>query len=399
MNKKSTRGARGDGSIRKIKVERAGKSYTYWQARYTIGKNSGTGKQEQKSITGKTQKEVRQKLKELTASVDAGTYKEPSKITVSEWLDIWATEYLNSVKPRTVDSYKSSIEHHIKPAIGAVRLTSLSSSDIQHLYNNLKNAKNGKSLSPKSVNNCHGALHKALEQAVKLGYIRTNPADKPDLPKVERAEIKPLNDAEIKKFLQAIKGHKFERVFVTTLFTGLREGEVLGLSWDCIDFKAGTVVVKQQLQKVRGSGGQYILSSPKNGKARVLMPAKFIMDELRKQRKEQLSSRLRLGALWSNPFNLVFTNELGGNLCAQTVYLHFKKIAAAAGFPAARFHGLRHSYAVAALRSGDDIKTVQENLGHYTAAFTLDTYAHATEQMKRESADRMERFISSVKVV
>lgn len=399
MNKKSTRGARGDGSIRKIKVERAGKSYTYWQARYTIGKNSGTGKQEQKSITGKTQKEVRQKLKELTASVDAGTYKEPSKITVSEWLDIWTTEYLNSVKPRTVDSYKSSIEHHIKPAIGAVRLTSLSSSDIQHLYNNLKNAKNGKSLSPKSVNNCHGALHKALEQAVKLGYIRTNPADKPDLPKVERAEIKPLNDAEIKKFLQAIKGHKFERVFVTTLFTGLREGEVLGLSWDCIDFKAGTVVVKQQLQKVRGSGGQYILSSPKNGKARVLMPAKFIMDELRKQRKEQLSSRLRLGALWSNPFNLVFTNELGGNLCPQTVYLNFKKIVVALGLPDARFHDLRHSYAVAALRSGDDIKTVQENLGHYTAAFTLDTYAHATEQMKRESADRMERFISSVKVV
>ena len=399
MNKKTTRGARGDGSIRKIEIERAGKKYTYWQARYTIGRSSGTGKQVQKSITGKTQKEVRQKLKELTAAVDTGTYSEPSKMTVAEWLDIWTTEYLNSVKPRTVDSYKSSIEHHIKPAIGALRLSSLSPADIQHLYNNLKNAKTGESLSAKTIKNCHGALHKALEQAVKLGYIRTNPADKPDLPKVERAEIKPLNDAEIATFLQNIKGHKFERVFLTTLFTGLREGEVLGLTWDCIDFKTGKVVVKQQLQLLRGTGGKYTLALPKNGKTRVLMPARFVMEELQKQRKDQLSERLRLGAAYQNPLNLVFTNEIGGNLCPQTVYLHFKKIAAAAGFPDARFHDLRHSYAVAALRSGDDIKTVQVNLGHHSAAFTLDTYAHATEQMMRESSDRMERFISTVKVV
>lgn len=399
MNRKATRGAQGDGSIRKIEVERAGKKYTYWQARYTIGRSSGTGKQVQKSITGKTQKEVRQKLKELTAAIDTGTYSEPSKMTVAEWLDIWATEYLNSVKPRTVDSYKSSIEHHIKPAIGALRLSSLSPADIQHLYNNLTNAKTGESLSAKSVKNCHGALHKALEQAAKLGYIRTNPADKPDLPKIKRAEIKPLNDTEIATFLQAIKGHKFERVFITTLFTGLREGEVLGLSWDCVDFNAGTVIIKQQLQKVRGSGGEYILAPTKNGKARILTPAPFVMGLLQVQRKDQLSARLRLGTAWNNPLNLVFTNEIGGNLCAQTVYLHFKKIANAAGFPDARFHDLRHSYAVAALRSGDDIKTVQENLGHHTAAFTLDTYAHVTEQMKRESADRMERFIASVKVV
>ena len=104
----------------------------------------------------------------------------------------------------------------------------------------------------------------------------------------------------------------------------------------------------------------------------------------------------RAGSAWSNPFNLVFTNALGRNLCAQTVYLHFKKLAAAAGVPSARFHDLRHSYAVAALRSGDDIKTVQENLGHHTAAFTLDTYAHVTEQMRRESAHRMDSFIEVI---
>ena len=104
---------------------------------------------------------------------------------------------------------------------------------------------------------------------------------------------------------------------------------------------------------------------------------------------------MKAGPIWEDA-GLVFTNELGHNLSAQTVYLHFKKLAAEAGYPNARFHDLRHSYAVAALQSGDDIKTVQENLGHHTAAFTLDVYGHVTEQMKQASADRMEQFIKGV---
>ena len=399
MQKKATRGAQGDGSIRKIEVERAGKKYTYWQARFTVGRDPGTGKQIQKTISGSTQKEVRQKLKEATAAVDSGTYSEPSKMTVAEWLDTWSSEYLNSVKPRTVECYKSNITLHLKPAIGSIRLSALSAVDVQHLYNNLTNQTTGEKLSPKTMKNIHGTLHKALEQAVKLGFIRNNPADKPDLPRIVKAEIKPLDDEEISKFLQIIKGHIYENIYITTLFTGMREGEVLGLTWDCIDFNAGTVSIKQQLQKKRGTGGEYTLASTKNGKARSIMPAKFVMNVLQKQKTRQTEMKLRAGRAWDNPLNLVFTNELGKNLCAQTVYLHFKKLAAAAGFPEARFHDLRHSYAVAALRSGDDIKTVQETLGHHTAAFTLDTYAHVTEQMKKDSADRMDKFISGVRAV
>lgn len=92
----------------------------------------------------------------------------------------------------------------------------------------------------------------------------------------------------------------------------------------------------------------------------------------------------------------MFTNELGGHLMPHVVYKSFKKVAAAIGCADTRFHDLRHSYAVAAIKSGDDIKTVQGNLGHATASFTLDIYGHVTEQMKRESADRMERFIKNV---
>lgn len=110
---------------------------------------------------------------------------------------------------------------------------------------------------------------------------------------------------------------------------------------------------------------------------------------------KQTLMRIDAGNRWTET-NLVFTNETGGVLSYRTVYDCFKRVAAKLGFPDARFHDLRHTYAVASIQCGDDIKTVQENLGHATAAFTLDVYGHVTERMKKESANRMEAFISSV---
>ncbi|MFT9078440.1 tyrosine-type recombinase/integrase [Ethanoligenens sp.] len=100
--------------------------------------------------------------------------------------------------------------------------------------------------------------------------------------------------------------------------------------------------------------------------------------------------------MWDNPDNLVFTNEVGGHLTHVTVYKNFKRIVKSLGLEEARFHDLRHTYAVASLASGDDYKTVQENLGHQTAAFTLNVYGHVTEKMKEQSAQRMEGFIKGI---
>ena len=176
--KSNTRAAQGSGTIRKKTVTRSGKQYTYWEARYTVGHNPGTGKQIQRSITGKTQKEVAQKLKAATAAIDAGTYTAPSKMTVGEWLDIWAKDYLGGVKPFTVASYTGQIRNHIKPALGAVKLEALNTHTIQGFYNRLGQPQKGKpGLSPKTVKNVHGVLHKALQQAVAVGYIRFNPSE------------------------------------------------------------------------------------------------------------------------------------------------------------------------------------------------------------------------------
>ena len=396
---KTGKGAGGAGSIRKITTTKNGKTYTYWQGRYTEGFDPGTGKQIQRSITGKTQKEVAQKLRQITASLDDGTYKAPCKLTVGEWLDIWTQDYLGGVKASTAYLYKKNVELYNVPHLGNIKLEALNTHTVQHFYNQLVSPTDPavNPLSAKTVKNIHGVFHKAMQQAVLIGYLRYNPADACILPRIERKKIKPFDDAQITAFLTAIQGNRFETLFILTLFTGMREGEVLGLTWDCIDFHTGIISVEKQMQLHQDKGSKgYELVSPKNGRSRTITAAQTVLARLQQQRRWQMQQKLLLGSDWQNPEGLVFTNEFGTHLTKPTVYREYKRIVAAIGCPDARFHDLRHSYAVAAIRAGDDIKTVQGNLGHATAAFTLDVYGHVTDQMKRESADRMERFIRTV---
>ena len=179
------------------------------------------------------------------------------------------------------------------------------------------------------------------------------------------------------------------------LFTGMRQGEILGLTWDVIDFDNGTILIDKQLQRKRKTGGEYNLVSTKSNKTRKIAAADAVMQKLKEHKVKQTEMQLRVGAEWNNPNNLIFTNEFGRNYAPTTVYKHLKRIVASIGIPEARFHDLRHSYAVAALQSGDDIKTVQENLGHHTAAFTLDVYGHVSDRMKKDSAARMDNFIKN----
>ena len=388
MAKKS---AAGSGTIRKKTVTRNGKQYTYWEARYSAGYDPGTGKQIQKSLTGKTQKEVSQKLKAVTTSIDDGTYVAPCKLTVGQWLDIWINEYLGGVKPRTADLYKSVVSVKINPRLGALKLDGLTPHAVQTYFNNL--TKEG--LAPKTVKNVHGILHKALQQAIINGYIKNNPADSTILPRVSRRELKPLDENQISTFLKAIQDHEYGDLFTVTLFTGMRKGEALGLLWDCVDLESGILKVDKQLQLIRGSKGQYQMVPTKNSKARTITLAPSVVKVLHSVRRKQLENKMLYGSAWEDS-GFVFTNELGHHLFASTVYKSFKRVMKEIGSPETRFHDLRHSYAVASIRSGDDIKTVQDNLGHATAAFTLDVYGHVTQKMKQDSANRMEQFIQAV---
>lgn len=395
MARKTTRNAQGAGSIR----QRADGT---WEARYTVGRDPGTGKQIRKSVYGTTQKEARQKLSQAIAALDIGTYFEPSKITLGQWMETWLADYTSDKKYLTVKHYTAQVNTHIKPALGAVKLSALSAPQIQKFYNGMLNDA-AHPLAPKSVRNIHGILTKALSTAVRVGYLRINPAAMVTLPRVERKEIKPLTDVQVKALLAAADGDEFGSLFKVVVFTGLREAEAVGLTWDCVDFTTGTVKVCKQLQKRPQAAGGFVYAPLKNDKARTITPAPFVMDILKARQQEQAAQRLRAGERWEGwqsekerQTSLVFTNELGRHLHPQTVYNHFKKLAAEVGAPDACVHDLRHTFAVLSLQNGDDVKTVQGNLGHATAAFTLDVYGHVSERMKADSAARMQCFIQNL---
>ena len=373
--------ARGNGSVR----QRADGS---WEARCIINGKS-------KSFYGKKQSDVVKKMRDAMKKQDDGVIFEPTRVTIAQWLDLWLEEYVKpSNKPLSYSTYKSRVETHIKKHLGKIKLTALNSTQVQSFYNHLLRVD---ALSPKTIKNVHGILHKALDQAMKLRYIGFNPCDACILPRMEKKEIKPLNEAEIKEFLKLINdGEPLKDLYTVALFTGMREGEICGLSWSGVDFKQGTITVKQQLCREKEKGGKHYIATTKNSKVRILTVAPFVMDILRKVRKEQIKNRLLVGTDWQNEFDLVFTNELGHFVVPYTANKRFKRIATKLGRPDARFHDLRHTYAVTSLQEGDDVKTVQENLGHATASFTLDVYGHVSEKMKQESAKRMQSYFDKI---
>ena len=337
---------------------------------------------------------MRQKLQQIAQAIDEGTYFEPTKMTVAGWMNVWLKDYLGNVKAGTVANYTRHVNNHIIPALGAMKLSALQPPQIQQLYNALQD----KGLSAKTIKNLHGCIHKALDVAVRIGYLKTNPSEACILPRIVKKEIRPLDTPEISDFLSAIKGHKYETLFKVDVFTGLRSGEILGLTWDCVDFDAGTLYICKQLTPPRMKGQKYAFGTPKNDKARTIRPAPYVMQVLKEHKIRQLEQRLQAGAAWDDGGfpNLVFTNEFGRHLTQSGVWKMLQKALRDSNIENLRFHDLRHTYAVTSIHSGDDIKTVQENLGHHTAAFTLDQYGHVTETMRRDSADRMQAFIKAI---
>lgn len=411
---KDTRRAKGTGNLRKRTVERGGKPYTFWEAAVTVGYDPGTGQQIRKTYTGKTQKEVREKMQAAAVAVQDGDFFEPAKMTVAEWLDLWLKEYSADWKYKTKEKYETVCRVHLKPALGAMKLSKLTTPQIQSFYNELgrtgkvtkKKDKAGKiqerrePLSPKSIRLVHGVLSKALNTAVRVGYLKQNASELCVTPKLEKKEISPLTDAQIKEFVTRCDGEDYGRIYKLILFTGLREGEALGLTWDCVDFKTGTLKIKQQLQR---QGETDELVPLKNSKPRYLTAPAFVMQLLKDEHTHQLEQRLAAGELWKGwqsieemKSALVFLRDDGSNITAAALYQRYKHLAEMIGAPESRVHDLRHTFAVLSLQNGDNVKTVQDNLGHATAAFTLDVYGHVSEKMKEDSAARMQAYIENM---
>lgn len=383
------RNAQGSGSIRRRK------DGTY-EARFTY--TDELGQPQRGSVYAKTQKECRKKLTAILKQIDEGSYRKTGKrYTVAEWFEEWIDTYCKNLKARTVDDYRGKSNRYIIPNLGKVQLAALTPMQVQKFCNRLsEGSKDQKPLSAKTIQNIHGILHSALKQAVLSGVIHQNPADNTKLPKVKKPDLKPLMDDDITRFLEAIRGDPYERLYILDLFSGLRQSEILGLQWEDVDFEAGELTVHRQLQKSRYDSGYIFLDETKNGKERVVTIAPTIVNVLRAQQRQQAEWKLAAGSAWNNEHNLVFTNEVGRHLCHSTVYQHFKKLVKKIGMDATRFHDLRHSTAIMALQNGCSVIATQQLLGHYSSSFTMDVYGAVSNTMKKDTQDRMENYIKEV---
>lgn len=338
------------------------------------------GSPKRRYFTGKTREEVDKKRNAFLYEKEKQMYIEPQKITLGQWMDEWLSDYSADLAPTTKERYRLEIEKHIKPNLGGVKLQALDERMIQRTIKNLS-----QSMQPKSVKMFHGVLHAALGRAVINNMIVKNPAAHCVLPTIQRKEVQPLPDA----VFHEIKGHKYESVYLAGFYLGARRAELLGLTWDCIDFDRGVVIIKQQLQ------GNEIRETTKGKKSRVIVAPPDCMELFKAEKKKQAAKRLKAGNLWENALNLVFTNDIGRPLIPNHVSDDFKTICKHAGFPEGHFHSIRHTYETYMLENGEGLKTIQDNMGHSDINMTLNVYAHVSDSMKKTAAKNLNDTINS----
>lgn len=384
---KKTRAPKGSGCIR----ERNGA----FELRYTQDGKA-------KSKTYHSRIEAEKARRRITAAIDAGTYVDPKKILLEDWLTEWLKTYCCHIKPGTLIQYEGYVKNHISPELGKIRLCNLMPHRVQRFINELSyhGKKKGKELSYKTRKNIHGCLSAALAKAVQIKYLADNPATGCNIPKdrgeQNEKEVNPLTTEEKSKFLAQIKDAKYRDIYKVALGTGMRLSEILGLRWSRVDFKKNTITVDTQLMILRKKGGKRKLAPTKNESTRTFKASQSVMNLLKDRKKQQASERLAAGSAWQYEIeDLVFTNIKGDTIPHASVEHEYKKVIMAAGCQDHRFHDIRHTFATTALRVHADIKTLSRTLGHRSVAFTLDVYGHVCEEMADEFADLMDNIIAT----
>lgn len=272
-----------------------------------------------------------------------------------------------------------------------MKLKDLTTLMIQRVYILLEE----KGLSPKSIRNVHGMLHGMLDKAMKMDLIRKNVSKNCELPPIRKTEMHPLTKEEMGTFMTLAKDDEYYLMMRFDFFTGLRESELIGLTWDCVDFENHTLRIYRQFVRIAsGPGkGKMMYTSLKNGKERTITLTVTALNVLREAKRKQNEMHLRAGSSWHNEYNMIFTHSNGMFVRFKTLYVHFKAIVKQMGRPEVRFHDVRHTYATLSLQSHVDPKTLSEALGHATVAFTLDVYGHSNADMRQQAADQLERLI------
>jgi len=362
----------GEGSIGLLKDRR-------WLGRATLD-----GKR--KTYYGKTRSDVAKRLAAAIKSHQDGLPTPSDKLTFKDFTEKWIAAITPTLREKSAHNYALLLRNHAVPEIGKMQMTKIQPADLIRLYEKRRQA----GAAPRSILHLHRVLFRALRFAERWGDVTRNVAALVDAPKVTRTQFRCLTTEEARTLLKVAEGDRLEALLVLALSTGMRSGELLGLTWRAVDLDHGSIGVVSALQATTGRGLAMI--EPKTPRSRRVIDVEpRVVASLRRHRAAQEMERRVAGEGWGGSIpDLVFTTATGAPLDGRLLIRSwFRPLLVKAGLPAIRIHDLRHSYASIALARGVHPKVVQEALGHSTIAVTLDLYSHVVPSLQREAAKEM----------
>ena len=276
-----------------------------YMARFTIQTPDGP---KRKTIYGKAYKEVETALAKARGDAARGLTFDAGTLTVGEWLDRWLRDAVaDTVRSVTFAKYEQIVRNHAKPALGRLRLHTLTPAHVRGLYREKLDG----GLSPRTVQYIHVTLNKALKQAVADGLIPRNVCEAVKPPRPQKREIAPLSPEQARRFLEACRGERLEALFLLAVHTGMRQGELLGLHWEDVDLEVGALRVRRALAQTSDGPA---LTAPKSAKSRrrIKLTAAAV-EALKSHKAAQNAERLKLGGIWEDR-GLVFPNRIGAFL-------------------------------------------------------------------------------------
>lgn len=375
-----------------------------WRGAVTL--YTADGKPKRKYFYGKTKREVTEKVNQVLNELRTNTYIEPSKVTLYSWLCTWLDTYCrNNVRPTTLINYETYIHRHIQSTIGNVKLCDLNVLILQQFYNdrlrngNLKST--GSSLSAKTLRNMHNMIHKALNQAVFLEMIPKNPADYVTIPKIVKQERKFFTVEEQQELQKHLPSERIGMAVMLDLYTGMRMGELLGLPWRNVHIDpngSSYIRVTQTLNRIKSDDPNsptrtYLaICQPKTANAVRTIPLLPNVAEALENYRAQQTAFLKDNQL--PPTEYVFTSTTGSWIDPRDFQRDFKQLLKRHHIREINVHGIRHTFATRALESGMSIKTLSKILGHADSGFTMDTYAHVTEDLMNNEMTNLQGFLN-----
>ena len=368
--------------------KRNNKSGRSYQVVVDLGKDALTGKRKREYRSFPSLAEAKRYQAYCQGQLYVNGYVTKSNRTVKTVADEWFASVKASLKPTSARGYKVNINNHIVPHIGSVPIQYLRSTAIKVMIASLE-----KQLSATSIKYVLRNLSQILNYAEQQSYIIKNPMENVRIPKSGKPKFSTYSVEEMVKLINSVKGTNMELPILIESETGLRLGELLGLSWDNINLEKMTITVNKTVSYVEG---KIYITSPKTTRSnREIVVSAALIEAIKSYKEKEESTKRPKG--YENKNNLLFHKENGKPLTNSSFSSKFASTLKKNGLKHIRFHDLRHTHASLLYNKyGLNIKSVSDRLGHSKISTTMDYYVGGTDDIQKAGVEKLAKDLNSL---